>query len=102
MALTEEHGMENNFQKLIGEFRIGIRPNEKCMTALTELKSPNSVTEFNTNICAIHDIFRHFMSGGKATTPGRKRRVARQFKRQIFLVTTQRTWTRIYNVSHYV
>ncbi len=32
----------------------------------------------------------------------RKRRVVRQFKRQTFLVTTQRTWTRIYNVSQYV
>ncbi len=28
MALTEEHGMEKNFQKLNGELRIGTRPNE--------------------------------------------------------------------------
>ncbi len=54
MALTEEHGMEKNFQKLNGEFRIGTRPNKKCMTLLTELKSPNSVSERNANICAIH------------------------------------------------
>ncbi len=54
MALTEEHGTEKKFQKLNGELRIGTHPNEKCMTALTELKSPNRVTEFNTNICAIH------------------------------------------------
>ncbi len=54
MALTEEHGMEKNFQKLNGELRIGTRPNEKFMTALTELKSPNSVTERNANIWAIH------------------------------------------------
>ncbi len=54
LALTEEHGMGKNFQKLNGEFRIGTRPNEKCMTVLTELKSPNSVTECNSNICAIH------------------------------------------------
>ncbi len=54
MALTEEYGMEKQFQKLNGEFRIGTRPNEKCMTLLTELKSPNRVTERNANICAIH------------------------------------------------
>ncbi len=53
MALTEEHGMEKNFEKLNCEFRIGTRPNEKCMTLLTELKSPNSVTEQNANTCAI-------------------------------------------------
>ncbi len=54
MALTEEHGMEKNFQKLNGELRISTRPNEKCLTVLTELNSPNNVTEFNANICAIH------------------------------------------------
>ncbi len=54
MALTEEHGMEKNFQKLNGELRIGTRPNEKCLTVLTELKSPNSVTERNANVCAMH------------------------------------------------
>ncbi len=53
MALTEEHGMEKNFQKLNGKLRIGTRPNEKCLTVLTELKSPSSVTEGNANICAI-------------------------------------------------
>ncbi len=46
--------MEKNFQNLNGEFRIGSRPNEKCLTVVTELKSPNSVTERNANICAIH------------------------------------------------
>ncbi len=54
MVLTEEYGMEKNFQKLNGELRIGFRPNEKCLTVLTELKSPNSVTERNANICVIH------------------------------------------------
>ncbi len=54
MTLTEEHGMEKNFQKLNGELRVGTRPNEKCLTVLTELNSPNSVTERNANICAIH------------------------------------------------
>ncbi len=54
MALSEEHGMEKNFQKLKGESRIGTPPNEKCMTALTELKSPNIFTECNANICANH------------------------------------------------
>ncbi len=54
MALTEEYGMEKNFQNGNDELRIDTHPNEKCMTVLTELKSPNSVTERNTNICAIH------------------------------------------------
>ncbi len=54
MALTEEHGMEKYFQDVKDELRIGTHPNEKCMTALTELKSPNSGTECNANICAIH------------------------------------------------
>ncbi len=54
MALTEEHGIEKYFQNVNDELRIGTHPNEKCMTALKELKSPNSVTEFNANICAIH------------------------------------------------
>ncbi len=52
-AHTEEPIIEKNFQKMNGEFRIGTRPNQKCMAVLTELKSPNSVTERNANICAI-------------------------------------------------
>ncbi len=39
------------FQKVNGEFRFSADPNEKCMTVLAELKSPNNVTERNTNIC---------------------------------------------------
>ncbi len=54
MALTEEHGMEKNFQKLNGKLSIGTCSTEKCLTVLTELKSPNSVTERNASICAIH------------------------------------------------
>ncbi len=54
MALTVEHGMEKYFQNVNDELSIGTHPNEKCMTALTELKSPSSVVEFNANICAIH------------------------------------------------
>ncbi len=51
MALSEEHGMEKNFQKVNGIFRISTRPNKKCMTILAELKSLNSVTGRNANIC---------------------------------------------------
>ncbi len=54
MALTEEHGIEKNFQNVNDELTIGTHTNEKCMTVLTELKSPNSVTERNANICGIH------------------------------------------------
>ncbi len=50
MALTKEHGIEKYFQNVNDELRIGNHPNEKYMTAPTELKSPNSVTEFNANI----------------------------------------------------
>ncbi len=46
-ALIEKLGMEKSFQKVNGEFRIGIRPNEKCTTYWPELKSPYSVTERN-------------------------------------------------------
>ncbi len=51
-ALTEEPGVDKNLQQMNGEFRIGTRPTEKCMTVLAELKSPNSVTDRNANIRA--------------------------------------------------
>ncbi len=101
MALTEEHGMEKYFQNVDDELRIGTHPNEKCMTALTELKLQNSVTfvQFMPIIQKFH-VLRQGNKPWKETH--RKRRVSRQLKRQTCLVTTQRTWTRIYNVSHYV
>ncbi len=75
MALTEDHGMEKYFLNVNDEFRIGTHPNEKCMTALTELKSPNSVTERNANIRAIDAKYWECSCAGmfKATVPGRKR-----------------------------
>ncbi len=38
MALTEEQGMEKNFQKLNGELRFGTRPSEKCLIVYVNVR----------------------------------------------------------------
>ncbi len=45
-------GMEKkNLQKVNGEFKIGTRPNEKCITVSVEHKSKSSFAERNVSIC---------------------------------------------------